>query len=156
MDATLLLGMLETNTRLLQRQTDGLTHDDSLLQTPFRGNCLNWVVGHIVDGRSRMLTLMGEAPVWDNTAGGRYQTDSNPITDDAGALPFDRLLSDLNTCHERLQTALADLSVADLARQIDDQTTLGGRLHGLLWHETYHIGQTELLRQLSGINDKVI
>jgi uncharacterized damage-inducible protein DinB len=29
-------------------------------------------------------------------------------------------------------------------------------LHFLLWHETYHAGQTELLRQLSGTNDKVI
>ena len=29
-------------------------------------------------------------------------------------------------------------------------------LHFLLWHETYHTGQTELLRQLTGVNDKVI
>jgi hypothetical protein len=34
--------------------------------------------------------------------------------------------------------------------------TVGQRLFGLYFHQTYHIGQTELLRQLAGVNDKVI
>ncbi len=34
--------------------------------------------------------------------------------------------------------------------------TTAEMLHFLCWHETYHIGQTELLRQVIGKNDKVI
>ena len=30
------------------------------------------------------------------------------------------------------------------------------RLQSLLWHETYHVGQLELLRQLAGTDDKVL
>jgi hypothetical protein len=34
--------------------------------------------------------------------------------------------------------------------------TMGRRLFGLYFHETFHTGQTELLRQLAGTDDKVI
>jgi hypothetical protein len=33
---------------------------------------------------------------------------------------------------------------------------LGGVLAFLNWHEAYHVGQLELLRQLAGKNDQVI
>lgn len=32
---------------------------------------------------------------------------------------------------------------------------LGAALPFFLWHESYHTGQLELLRQLAGMNDKV-
>jgi hypothetical protein len=35
-------------------------------------------------------------------------------------------------------------------------TTVGQRVLGLYFHETYHVGQLELLRQLAGTGDKVI
>ena len=33
---------------------------------------------------------------------------------------------------------------------------LSERIFFLYFHETYHVGQTELLRQLTGVDDKVI
>jgi hypothetical protein len=36
------------------------------------------------------------------------------------------------------------------------EITLGNRLFFIYYHETYHVGQTELLRQLAGKNDKII
>jgi hypothetical protein len=38
----------------------------------------------------------------------------------------------------------------------DGQSLLGDEIEGLAWHETYHLGQLELLRQLAGKNDQVI
>jgi hypothetical protein len=38
---------------------------------------------------------------------------------------------------------------------VDDQT-VGKQITFLQWHETYHLGQLEPLRQLAGKNDKVI
>jgi hypothetical protein len=35
-------------------------------------------------------------------------------------------------------------------------TTRGARLFFYYFHETYHVGQTELLRQLAGRDDKII
>ena len=51
------------------------------------------------------------------------------------------------------------ITVKELAREIEvgDRTmTLGQRLFGFYFHETYHTGQTEALRQLAGTDDQVI
>jgi len=36
------------------------------------------------------------------------------------------------------------------------QVPLGVRLNGFYFHGTYHTGQTDLLRQIAGTNDKII
>jgi hypothetical protein len=41
--------------RVIKRQLDGVSHEESLVQPPFRGNCLNWVLGHIVCSRAEVL-----------------------------------------------------------------------------------------------------
>ena len=46
--------------------------------------------------------------------------------------------------------------MATLIQTARGETTLGERLVFLHWHETYHVGQLELLRQLAGTNDAVI
>jgi len=48
------------NVEIIKMQTEGLTHQDSLLQLPFRGNCLNWVVGHLLTNRCNIIRLLGE------------------------------------------------------------------------------------------------
>jgi hypothetical protein len=37
----------QNNHEIIHKQIAGISQDESLLQLPFRGNCLNWVVGHI-------------------------------------------------------------------------------------------------------------
>src|SRR4051794_4037563 len=53
------------NVGIIKAQTAGLTHDESLLQLPFRGNCMNWVIGHILEGRNTILDLLGAEPAFD-------------------------------------------------------------------------------------------
>jgi hypothetical protein len=36
------------------------------------------------------------------------------------------------------------------------QQTVGDRIAGLHWHETYHTGQLDILRQLAGKDDGVL
>jgi hypothetical protein len=73
----LLAELFAINYRVIRRQVDGLTHEDSLLQLPFRGNCLNWVLGHIVATRNRALALLGEPPIWSEAEAARYATAPN-------------------------------------------------------------------------------
>jgi len=140
-------------------QTEGLTHADSLLQLPFRGNCLNWVLGHIIVGRNRVLKLLEEAPVWEESEAARYDTGSEPITGDEQALPLAKLLRDLDESQQQITDALGRLPPEPLAEVVDTgrgEAPLGKTVAGLHWHETYHTGQLELLRQLAGKNDAVI
>jgi len=41
-----------------------MSQADSLIQLPFRSNCMNWIVGHILTNRYNVLRLLGaELPI---------------------------------------------------------------------------------------------
>jgi hypothetical protein len=46
------------NASIIKMQAEGLTNEDSLRQLPFHGNCLNWVLGHIVVSRDSVLETL--------------------------------------------------------------------------------------------------
>ena len=142
------------NHYVLHMQVKGLSHEDSLLTPPFRANCLNWVLGHIVVYRGRALNLVGGEPVWNEDQAAPYNRESEPLqAQDAQRL--EQIMADLDVSQERLDAALSGLTTEDLERVVDDRT-LAERLTFDYWHEAYHTGQTELLRQLAGTDDKVI
>lgn len=147
------------NVSIIKMQTEGLTHEDCLRQLPFHGNCLNWVLGHIVVSRDGVLETLGEPPVMD-AYGVRYKRNSDPVTQaDESTLALEELLNWLDRSQERIATALSKMDEAALAREYtsgDRKTTVGQRAFFLYFHETYHVGQTELFRQLAGKDDKII
>jgi uncharacterized damage-inducible protein DinB len=143
---------------LIHQQAKGLSHAESVLQLPFRGNCFNWVLGHIVNGRNLALALLDEAPTLAEAEAARYRSGAEAITQAENAVPLERLLSALDEALARLTSSLERVSPERLADIYDEsrQQTVGDRLAGLHWHETYHTGQLELLRQLAGKNDQVV
>ncbi len=147
------------NVGIAKMQSEGLTQDDSLRQQPLQGNCLNWVLGHIAINRDQVLEVLGEPPLMGE-AGARYKRESEPLTaNDEGILPLDDLLGRIAHAQERIAAALSQVDEATLARQAPGgrrQRTVGQALFFLYFHESYHIGQTELFRQLAGKTDKLI
>lgn len=158
MDAERIQPLFAINYRVIKRQTDGLTHADSLLQPPFRGNCLNWVLGHILASRRAVHRILGQPPLWDDARAARYMADSEPITDptDPAIVDLATMLADLERSQALLDEGFAELSDAQLAEVNDRGRTVADRLLFFAWHEGYHVGQTEYLRQLAGKDDKVI
>jgi uncharacterized damage-inducible protein DinB len=158
--ATDLIGALERNLGIIKAQTQGLSHADSLLQLPFRGNCLNWVLGHIAANRNTMLRFLGEGTILSEAHVKRYEFNSEPVCGDAGdILTLEQLLMALEQGQSALTAKLQKMAVEELAREVQSflgTTTLGRLIFYLYWHESYHTGQTEALRQLAGKNDKVI
>jgi len=148
------------NIRLIKLQTSGLSHADSLIQTPYKINCMNWVLGHIAVSRDNVMRLIGAEPLLSETETLRYKTESDPITEDgADIMQLEKLLEVLTSGQARIETALDALSEADLSDEIqvgERMMPLGTRLHGFYFHDTYHTGQTDLLRQIAGANDKVV
>ncbi len=148
------------NVSVIKLQTKDLTHDDSLIQPPFEGNCLNWVLGHIAENRDRMFELLGEPKLME-MSGARYKRGSDAITaPDGNTLRLEEILDWLDRSQERMAAVLGRSNETTLAREIavgNNRTmTVGQRLFFLYFHETYHVGQTELFRQLAGKHDKVI
>ncbi|NWF68538.1 MAG: DinB family protein [Chloroflexi bacterium] len=153
----LLIYLFSINLDVLKRQTEGITHDESLMQLPFRGNCLNWTLGHILVSRDRILQILGEEMVLRPEEAELYASGSDPINESNAhkALRLEQLLAGLEVSQERLTAALKGMTYQDM-QQISNERPLGQRLAFFFFHDTYHTGQTEILRQLTGKNDKVI
>jgi uncharacterized damage-inducible protein DinB len=142
-----------------KQQVEGLSHADSLLQLPFRGNCLNWVLGHIVASRDGILKLLGETPIWSEEEAAAYGRGTEPITCDGDVHSLEKLLNDLVRSQQALIAALQRIPQEKLEKPIETfrgEKALGNHVAFLLWHEGYHVGQLELLRQLAGKDDAVI
>jgi hypothetical protein len=146
------------NVGIIKMQIQGLTDEDSMRQLP-HGNCLNWVLGHIASNRDGVLETLGEPPFMGDS-GVRYKRNSDPVTQaDEGTLTLEELLSWLDRSQERIATALSKMDEAALACEYTiraQKTTVGQRAFFLYFNETYHVGQTELFRQLAGKDDKII
>jgi uncharacterized protein YciI len=140
----------ERNTWLIRHTTEGLTHAESLLQLPFKANCLNWVLGHILAGRQIALEALGGAASWEEVWVARYRGGSAPVTDGDDARALDVMLADVARSQGLLDAALGACTAAELERRVgtgQDEQPLWQVLAGRRWHETYHIGQLGTLRQ---------
>jgi hypothetical protein len=158
--ATDLIGGLERNLGIIRAQTRGLSHADCLLLLPFRGNCLNWVLGHMADNRNTTLRLLGEEAILSEAHAKRYGYGSEPVCGEGDdILTLEQLLAVLKQSQSALAASLGKITAEELAREVQSflgTTTLGQLIFFLFWHETYHVGQPEFLRQLAGKDDKVI
>ena len=158
MDNQELLQTLQRHNYVIKRQTDGLTHEQSLLQPAFRGNCMNWVLGHMLEGRNGILQQLGQPAVLATPEDTFYKRESAPITSASPAVPLATLLTGLDESLVRIEQGLQSIAEEKMAIIINEerQTTLRASISFSVWHEAYHLGQLEYLRQLTGVNDKVI
>jgi uncharacterized damage-inducible protein DinB len=155
-----LVSGLGRNLDIIKAQTKDLSNADSLVQPPFRGNCLNWVLGHIVDTRNGMLQSLGEAPILSAAQSARYGYGSEPVCgEEEGILELGQLLAALESAQKGIAAKLQAVAEDELATEVESflgTTTLAQLLFFSYWHESYHVGQTEMLRQLAGKDDAVM
>jgi uncharacterized damage-inducible protein DinB len=148
------------NVRIAHMQTEGLSHTDSLVQAPYNINNLNWVLGHMIVHRDKVLKLLDQAPLLDETQTALYDRESQPVSADTpDLLTLERLLKILDQGQEIINERLPALSDGELAEELrsgERTFTRAARLHWYYFHDTYHTGQTELLRQVAGMEDKII
>lgn len=141
---------------VIRANTAGLTQEDSLVQPRPEGNCLNFVVGHVVNVYDKVLPLVGQQPVMGDAVA-RYERGSRPITDAAEALQIDELLAAFDTQTERFNAGLATLTPEALERPMPGPDSGGeltettrSLLGTILFHQAYHAGQTGVLRRIAG------
>ena len=143
---------------VIRAQTEGLTHEQTVLKPPFRGNCMNWVLGHIADNRDNVLSALGQEKVLSEDYAALYRRGSEPVAEGEEAASLQKLMEILKTQEESLASSLVEAPVDLLDQVVDEERgwKLIDRIEFLLWHETYHVGQLEYLRQLAGTDDSII
>src|SRR5215207_9088164 len=96
-----LIKLFSYNLELINRQTAGLAHQQSLLQLPFDGNSLNWILGHLISSRTLPLHLVGQEPIWTEEQRAPYRHGSaNTVEDQPGVMALDTLIADFNHSQE--------------------------------------------------------
>jgi hypothetical protein len=153
-----LIEVLERNHWIINQQAKDLTHEESILQLPFRGNCFNWILGHIVAHRDKMAAVLDLEPTLSPAEAEPYRRGSVPLVDAKSAVPLPRLLEAADTALRCLLQTLEVVPDSQLEAFYDPERghTVIDRVGFLVWHETYHVGQLEILRQLAGKDDAII
>ena len=110
---------LERNAGVLDMQLKSVTHEESLVQPPYHGNCLNWILGHLNSSRANLLKLAGLPAPWPDGAYARYKRDSDPIVAPEDALPLERLRADLDSgAWAKQHGVLLDLEALDVGYRL--------------------------------------
>ena len=157
--ANILIELLKNNHNIMHQQVKDISQAESMLQPPFRGNCLNWDVGHILTVYGEILEEMGLPGTMSEAEQKTYGYGSEPLCDAAKAGDLSAMLARLDQALPVIVEKLGSLSEEELARKVNiwrGEVSLIQALFYMQWHATLHTGQLELLRQLSGKNDKVI
>lgn len=138
--------------RLIKSKTEGLSHAESMVQLPFPGNCMNWNLGHLLVYRMQYLGVIDGSTKPDPVEFALYGGGSEPLTDSAKAMPLPTLLTRLEEASTAVIAALEQMPTEKLTQIYDAErgTTVDDRLaFYLIFHESYHAGQLEILHELA-------
>lgn len=152
--------MIKNENAMLLQQVEGLSHADSLIQPQPGGNCLNWVLGHLAENMQNILGML-DAP---HPAGipdyKRYGYGSEPVTADApDVVRLETIVAHYGLLSDAICGRLEQMSEAQFEEEIEmwqGKKTRGWAAFFLFFHNTYHLGQLEQLRNLAGRTEKVI
>ncbi len=130
----------------IKTHTQQITHAQSVQTPAWGGNCMHWVVGHVVVARCNFLMLLDTPSIWDWATFKLFIPGSTPTDTAAELVSFATLLADLDRTQEQLSAALARSTASDMQVERDSKT-VGEQLTTYAAHEAYHAGQLEILRQ---------
>ncbi len=153
------VAQFDYNVHAFERLVQGISHAESMVLPEFGVNNINWIVGHLIESRNELLEVVGLAPIWSAATRMKYQTGSQVVSEpDNPGVAFDRLVTDYLATQDLLVVRITEMTGEELNLEIGDglqDSTIAETINGYIWHETYHIGQIELLRPMVGKTDKV-
>lgn len=126
---------------VLNRNLRDIEHNESLITPAGEGNSMNWVLGHIITSRDDVRELLGLQKLYDKELE-QYKRGSAQL-DGANAIEFKKLLEMYNSGQEELENKLKETDLTGDNEKYRMVTFLA-------FHESYHTGQTGILRRAAG------
>jgi uncharacterized damage-inducible protein DinB len=142
--------------RVVRLNVDGLTHEESLVQPRPGGNCLNWIVGHLVWVYAGVLPMLHQEPVLPQDVLSRYARGAPALRNPDEARDFGELTAAWDEATRRVDAGLAAFPAEELSRPAphspggDPDETIRSLLSTIFFHQSYHAGQTGVLRRIVG------
>lgn len=132
--------------RITKSTLEGVSQEESLRAPDGGGNCINWILGHMLLTRDSMLESMGKARLWTDTEARKiYERGSAPLTESGNATDIATLLE----IFDRTQPQLLE-GIEYLEQHPTEDGKLEGTIAFLNFHESYHCGQLAILRRMLG------
>lgn len=127
---------------VLKKNLEDITHEESLKSPDAGGNCINWIVGHIIVTRDSLNEELGMERLCDDRITELYVQGSKPISHD-NAEDLSNLLKLFNESQEKLMKAFNE-------KNLKDEIEKSKSAAGFGFHEAYHVGQLGILRRVIG------
>lgn len=134
---------------LIHRFVDGISHEESVLGLPFEHNCMNWILGHIVTNRSNVMETVGVIHTWQEEVRELYHQGTPPVTAESPSINFKTLVAYLNESMDLLETSLDNVNqelLEEIHSNYRGEKTRYEHITGFHWHESFHLGQLEMLK----------
>lgn len=151
-----LLGQAQAIHGVVNRNAEGIAHDESLATPGQGGNCFNWVLGHLVWANTLVLKVVNERGPLTEEQLKPYERGSAELHDAGIAIPLDQLLAAWNETCAKIGAGLPKLtpeffeSPAPFSPRKKADETVGTLLTALMFHQAYHSGQLGLCRRAIG------
>lgn len=133
----------------VKEHADQVSHADSIDAPVWGGNCMHWIVGHIVVARCNFMMLLDVPSIWDWPTCKLFIPDSTPTAATGDHIDHPTLLADLDRTQQQLLAVLDHLTAADL-EAVQEGQSIGEQLAMYASHESYHAGQLGILRKGMG------
>lgn len=139
---------------LLLLNVQGITHEQSLHQPAAGMNSINWLIGHLISSRTRVLACLGQPAIWSDEQRIRYRNGSDVIAANGpGVMQMGDLLRDYRLSHEA--TIIGFHGIAP--ERMNDPSDFRGPTNAdtliyLQFHEAHHVGHIMSVREHLGLN----
>ena len=143
-------GLFRINFNVLRFSFKDITEELALINPPPAGNCINWILGHILVSRDNVLELIGQERFLTPEQSDVYRRGSTGNNSES-YMKLSQLQPLLKKTPKRIKEGLEGLTTVDLAEVGEREESLSYRLTFLHFHEAYHCGQIGLLRRLVGL-----
>lgn len=140
---------------VVNRCAEGVSQEESLIQPGAQGNCMNWVLGHLIRVYDDVMPLVGGKSSGEFE---RYERGGAPLKNGDGAADIGKLRQEWNDYARRFEDGLATLTAkrldapAPFSPMNNPDETVGSLLSMMLFHQAYHAGQLGLLRRVADKN----
>jgi hypothetical protein len=136
------IAIYQFNKYVLEVNLKDITQSDSLVSPAPGGNCINWIIGHILISRDDLREMLGLTRLCNEEMTLLYKRGSKNI-DSSNAMDIYDLKTMLKDGQEELENAIGKTDFSNNEKGLIDLATLA-------FHEAYHTGQTGILRRITG------
>jgi hypothetical protein len=136
------LVVFKSNNRVIHINLDGITHKESLDSPDKGGNCINWILGHIIASRNDVFEILKADKLSDDKFLSLYKRGTRNVIPEK-AFRIENLIEKLDSTLNILEEKIPEVDLSDNEENLK-------MLAFLSFHEAYHCGQIGILRRIIG------